>query len=140
MNKCNGDTLAHRYSFKTFVGEIPKGMVLHHKCNNPPCVNPKHLEISTIRRNTLLGNSPPAKNKRKTSCKWGHPLVEGNIYYYKSENTRLCRTCKRDKGRDFQSRRVRNFRILYAFVKKNADLGDKQAQRVLKDITIDKVL
>lgn len=48
----NGDSLyAHRYGFELFRGPIPEGLVLDHLCENPPCVNPWHLEPVTHQEN-----------------------------------------------------------------------------------------
>ena len=42
---------AHRVAYETWVSPIPEGMVVRHKCDNPPCINPDHLELGTQKDN-----------------------------------------------------------------------------------------
>jgi len=44
----NGRTQgAHCVSYQLFVGSIPDGIEVMHKCDVPLCVNPNHLKLGT---------------------------------------------------------------------------------------------
>ena len=42
---------AHRYSYEAWNGPIPKGALILHSCDNPPCCNPEHLRAGTAQEN-----------------------------------------------------------------------------------------
>lgn len=42
---------AHRFSYELFYGAISGDFVVLHECDNPRCVNPKHLRLGTLSDN-----------------------------------------------------------------------------------------
>lgn len=85
---------AHRLSYCEFVGPIPDGMEIDHKCRVRCCVNPQHLEPIThaenIRRVLPYVRGPA----RGTHCQRGHPFTSDNIITNKRDCRRQCRACR----------------------------------------------
>lgn len=64
---------AHRVAWEAAHGPIPEGMVIRHKCDNPPCVNVAHLELGTTADNQRdkreRGRSAPATGSENNLSK-----------------------------------------------------------------------
>ena len=68
--KIDGSTVrAHRFSYENYVGDIPDGEIIRHKCDVSICVNPSHLCTGTnadnsndmkVRGRSLVGSKNPA--------------------------------------------------------------------------------
>ncbi len=54
---------AHRVSWELHNGPIPAGMLVCHRCDNPPCVRPSHLFLGTQADNAI-------DRERKSRGRW----------------------------------------------------------------------
>ena len=90
---------AHRIVFEYLTGQKIGDKVLCHTCDNPPCVNPKHLFMGTMADNV---NDMCKKGRHwcysRIKCKNGHDLtLEGATKIVKHGKTqeKLCIKCIR---------------------------------------------
>jgi len=96
---------AHRLSWQMIFGNPPKNKpCILHRCDNPTCVNPKHLYAGTYSENAVdcvrRGRHP---NKNKTHCPQGHAYDEENTYIT-PKGHRACKECVRESGRRWRAR------------------------------------
>lgn len=67
----------HRLSWIINNGPIPEGLYVCHSCDNPPCVNPKHLWLGTHKDN--MGDLVTKGLTKKGVKHWNHKLTESDI-------------------------------------------------------------
>ncbi len=78
-NPSGGSKRAHRASYETFVGPIPNGLMVCHKCDVKLCINPAHLYAGTAKNNfddwvARLGGNLPKGRPAIPVCHRGHNL------------------------------------------------------------------
>lgn len=100
--------LVHRLEWTMINGDIPEGMGVLHKCDNPPCINIDHLFLGTNKDNVDDRVSKGRSNNGRldrTNCIRGHEYTEENTFIRK-EGSRECRACIRQKAKEARKRRL----------------------------------
>jgi hypothetical protein len=102
---------AHRWAWQLVHGRIPGGLVIDHRCFNPRCCNPGHLQLVTSRDNVLRGRGATMVAHREGRCVHGHELTaENTLWTWSSEKGRVtarCRLCARAAGARVRAKRRR---------------------------------
>lgn len=95
------ESLAHRASYKEYVGPIPDDCEIDHKCKVRCCINPQHLQAISHAENVKLADHKTGhRNTKKTHCIRGHEFSDENTFIevWNGIRMRKCKVCTRAKN------------------------------------------
>lgn len=94
--------LIHRLSYELFIGPIPDGIFVCHKCDNPPCCRPDHLFLGTAFDNTKdcaqkgrTRNYEIGRGKNRGEHHPYHKLTEADVRAIRADPGSLSNIAKR---------------------------------------------
>jgi len=90
------DYNAARWGYEHFVGPIPKGIHVLHKCDVGLCVNPAHLFLGTHQDN-MADMKKKGRGAGPHSLKYKKTCPKGHSYNYVAKNGyRYCTICRNE--------------------------------------------
>ena len=78
LNQHGGQIYAHRLSWLIHRGPIPAGLFVMHRCDNPPCCNPDHLQLGTAKDNSQDAARKGRLDGRPNK-KWGEEVGNSKL-------------------------------------------------------------
>lgn len=118
---------AHRWSYTHHVGPIPKGLLVRHKCDNPPCINPDHLEVGTIADNMADARIRGGFSNRSSD----HLKGERNVHSIMSDERRKEMKHYYDEGHTYRETATKfgvSYHYAYRTVRKLTEAEESGAE------------
>jgi hypothetical protein len=83
---------AHRVAWVIFNGPFSDELCVCHHCDNPSCVNPRHLWLGTVLENNLDRDTKGRNKKPPVTRRRPGPISHGSQYAYEKRKCR-CGEC-----------------------------------------------
>jgi hypothetical protein len=83
---------AHRVAWELYVGPIPPGQHVLHKCDVRLCVNPEHLFLGT-----KIDNNTDRDQKGRTAIEFQRKLTDAQVFTIRND-PRFCRVIAVEYG------------------------------------------
>lgn len=90
-----GNVKAHRVAYALWIGPIPEGKDVLHRCDNPPCVRPAHLWAGT-----------PSENARDMIAKGRKNAAQGERNGASKLTAARVHTMRRLRARGWSQQRI----------------------------------
>ena len=103
----NNNGNAPRKVYEVLVGKIPEGLCILHSCDDPRCVNPKHLRPGTKKENRadFMKRNPKAKRIIAKAMKFGAAGLKR--FWSRMTNSERAEFCKKRARRQRMLRQAR---------------------------------